>query len=244
MSDNENGKGVSRRTLLGTTAAAAGVGLAGGIALGTDGKGFVTAAEAQTKTAAPKAPAARPAVLQKAEVAPGELDEYYTFFSSGQSGELRIVGLPSMRELMRVPVFNRCSATGWGQTNESLKVLTEGLLPETREFLKTRGATYMNGDLHHPHISFTDGTYDGRYAFMNDKANTRVARVRLDVMKCDKIIQLPNQHTVHGLRVQKYPRTGYVFANGEDGVPLPNDGKSSTTRRSTARSSRRSTATP
>jgi nitrous-oxide reductase len=139
MSDNENGKGVSRRTLLGTTAAAAGVGLAGGVAFGTDGKGFVTAADAQTKTAAPKAPAARPAVLQKAEVAPGELDEYYTFFSSGQSGEMRIVGLPSMRELMRVPVFNRCSATGWGQTNESLKVLTEGLLPETREFLKTRG---------------------------------------------------------------------------------------------------------
>src|SRR6266566_4395908 len=184
MSDNETGKGkgVSRRTLLGTTAAAAGVGLAGGVALGTDGKGFVTPADAQTKTAAPKAPAARPAV-QKAEVAAGELDEYYTFFSSGQSGEMRIVGLPSMRELMRVPVFNRCSPTVWGQTNGSLKVLTEGLQPATREFLKSRGGTYTTGDLHHPHVSFTDGTYDGRYVFMNDKANTRVARVRIDVMK-------------------------------------------------------------
>ena len=144
MSDNENGKSVSRRTLLGTTAAAAGVGLAGGVGLSSDGRGLVTSADAQTK-AAPKAPAH--SAVQKTEVAPGDLDEYYVFFSSGQSGEMRIVGLPSMRELMRVPVFNRCSATGWGQTNESLKVLTEGLQPETREFLKTRGGTYLNGDL-------------------------------------------------------------------------------------------------
>src|SRR5580765_6840361 len=77
MSDNENGKSVSRRTLLGTTAAAAGVGLAGGVGLSSDGRGLVTSADAQTK-AAPKAPAARPAV-HKTEVAPGDLDEYYVF---------------------------------------------------------------------------------------------------------------------------------------------------------------------
>lgn len=216
---DENGKdGVSRRRLLGTTAAVGAAGLAGGLAL--DRAGQVSGAQAQP------APAPRASQQpQKAEVKPGELDEYYVFFSSGQTGEVRIMGCPSMRELMRIPVFNRCSATGWGQTNESLKVLTEGLLPETKEFLKTRGGTYLNGDLHHPHPSFTDGSYDGRYLYANDKANTRVCRIRLDIMKCDKIIQLPNQHTVHGLRVQKYPKTGYVFANGEDRVPLPNDGK-------------------
>ncbi|GLR52388.1 TAT-dependent nitrous-oxide reductase [Shinella yambaruensis] len=211
MPQDETKAGLSRRQLLGSTAVAAGAVGTGALAFGG-----ITAAPALAQAAA----------SGNYEVKPGELDEYYVFFSSGQSGEVRIVGLPSMRELMRIPVFNRCSATGWGQTNESLKILTEGMLPEYRELMNKRGAAaYLNGDLHHPHPSFTEGTYDGRYLFANDKANTRVCRIRLDVMKCDKIVQLPNQHTVHGLRVQKYPKTGYVFCNGEDRVPVPNDGK-------------------
>ncbi|GER07943.1 hypothetical protein JCM17843_22530 [Kordiimonadales bacterium JCM 17843] len=210
MTDMKDKSGPSRRDILGGTASVATIaGLAG--AGGFTGGAALSPRSSQAATA-------------KEHVGPGDLDEYYVFFSSGQAGELRIVGLPSMRELMRIPVFNRCSATGWGSTNESRKILTEGLLPETRSFLDSRGGVYLNGDLHHPHMSFTEGTYDGRYVFMNDKANSRVARVRCDVMKCDKIIEIPNMEAVHGLRVQKYPKTGYVFANGEDRLPLPNDG--------------------
>jgi nitrous-oxide reductase len=205
-------EGISRRSLIGTSAKLAGVAGAAGSA-GLTGLSRRAFAQAATRPSG-----------QSTEVRPGDLDEYYGFNSSGQTGEVRIIGMPSMRELMRIPVFNRDSATGWGLTNESRKILTEGLLPETRKFLESRGGTFVNGDAHHPHMSFTDGAYDGRYLFINDKANCRVARIRCDVMKCDKIIEVPNASDIHGMRPQKFPRTGYVFANSEHIIPIPNDG--------------------
>ncbi len=218
-SEHDHKGGFSRRRLMGTSARVATLAGAAGAA-GASGVAGIAA----FSTGALTSSAARAQEGNSVHLAPGELDEYYGFWSSGQTGEVRILGIPSMRELMRIPVFNRCSATGWGQTNESLKILTEGLLPETKEFLASRGGTYVNGDAHHPHMSFTDGTYDGRYVYINDKANTRVARIRCDVMKCDKIIEIPNASDIHGLRPQKFPKTGYVFANGEHRVPIPNDG--------------------
>mgnify|MGYP000253556283 CR=1 FL=1 len=144
-------------------------------------------------------------------VEPGEHDEYYGFWSGGQSGEIRVMGIPSMRVLMRIPVFNKDASRGYGYDDE------------TRQMLEDAG-DYTWGDNHHPVLSETDGDYDGEYLWVNDKANGRLARVNLTYFETDAITDVPNMQAIHGCTVQS-PDTEYIFGNGEFRTPLPNDGR-------------------
>ncbi|OIB58984.1 TAT-dependent nitrous-oxide reductase [Natrialba sp. SSL1] len=144
-------------------------------------------------------------------VPPGELDDYYAFLSGGHSGDIRVYGVPSMRQIMRIPVFNVESARGYGFDDE------------THEMLQDAGG-YTWGDTHHPRVSQTDNEYDGEWLFVNDKANGRMARVDLEYFETDAIIDLPNQQGTHGA-CALMPDTRLIFGVGELRVPIPNDGR-------------------
>src|SRR5215471_21666301 len=87
-------------------------------------------------------------------VAPGDLDEYYVFYSGGQSGNVYVAGVPSMRHIATIPVFTPYPGTGYGFDKASKEMLG--------------GFTW--GDAHHTALSETNGDYDGRWLFISDNA--------------------------------------------------------------------------
>ncbi len=174
-------------------------------------------------TAASSMPAAHGNAGQSAiHLKPGELDSYYGLWSGGHTGDVRVLGLPSGREILRIPCFVPDALVGWGITNESKSVMGT----------KADGSLkYTVADTHHVHASYKDGNYDGRYAWVNDKINSRIARIRLDYFICDKITELPNVQGFHGIFPdkrdpldEKINYTTRVFCGGEFAIPLPNTG--------------------
>jgi nitrous-oxide reductase len=208
-----------RRKFLNTAAL---VGLSGaGLSVGL--AGCKKKEEGAPGAAAPSEKGEAAVEFSKYEVPPGQLDEYYSFSSGGHSGEVRIYGLPSGRELKRIPVFNLDALVGWGVTNESKAIL--GTKPNGTP-------KYITGDTHHVHGSYTDGIYDGKYLWVNDKLHGRLGRIRMDTMECDKITEIPNVQGFHGTFPDKRDpvdaninHTTRVFTGTEFAVPTPNDGR-------------------
>ena len=138
-------------------------------------------------------------------VAPGDLDEYYIFYSGGQSGNVYVAGIPSLRHIATIPVFTPYPGTGYGFDKETKAMLG--------------GFTW--GDVHHPNISETNGDYDGRWLFVNDNANDRVARIDLRDFKTKEIFgPIPNVSGNHGSSFVT-PNTEYVLAASRFSIPLP-----------------------
>ncbi|MDP2448932.1 TAT-dependent nitrous-oxide reductase [Polaromonas sp.] len=202
---------IGRRKFINTAALA---GLTVGVAACTD-------KPAGPAAAASPASAAGHGSSNGVHLKPGELDTYYGLWSGGHTGDMRVLGMPSGREIHRIPCFVPDALVGWGVTNESKAVMGT----------KADGSLrYTVADTHHTHASYKDGNYDGRYAWINDKINSRLARIRLDYFVCDKITQLPNVQGFHGIFPDKRdpvdPAINYttrVFCGAEFAVPLPNN---------------------
>ncbi len=142
-------------------------------------------------------------------VPPGKHDDYVMFASGGHSGQVVVFGLPSMRLLKVIPVFTPDSYVGWGYDFESKATLHDG------DF---KDATITHGDTHHPALSETDGDYDGRFLFINDKVNARVAVVDLARFETKQIVKNPLMINTHGLAVT--PNTEYVIETAQYAAPL------------------------
>ena len=137
-------------------------------------------------------------------VAPGDLDEYYLFYSGGHSGQIFVAGVPSMRHIATIPVFSPYPGTGYGFDDESKEMLGE----------------YTWGDSHHPGFSETNGEYDGRWLFINDNAQGRLARISLRDFKTKQIITIPNISANHGSSFVT-PNSEYVTMATRMSVPFP-----------------------
>lgn len=143
----------------------------------------------------------------------GMHDKYLIFSSGGQSGQVLVYGVPSMRILKYIGVFTPEPWQGYGYDEDSKKVLRQGNI---------RGKEITWGDTHHPALSETDGKYDGRYLFINDKANPRIAMIDLHDFETKQIVVNPVFKSEHGGAFVT-PNTEYILEASQYAAPLDNN---------------------
>ncbi|MGD2217611.1 MAG: nitrous oxide reductase, partial [Gemmatimonadales bacterium] len=147
----------------------------------------------------------------KTYVPTGQLDEYVMFSSGGHSGQVLVIGVPSMRLLKVIAAFTPEPWQGYGYGAGGTMEVLEGGLVNGREVLW--------GDTHHPAISETDGEYDGQFLFIDDKANARVAVISLKDFETKQIVHNPLLGSDHGATFVT-PNTEYVIQSSQYSVPL------------------------
>ena len=143
----------------------------------------------------------------------GGRDEYIAFSSGGQSGQVIVYGIPSMRILKYIGVFTPEPWQGYGFDDESKAVLAQG---------RIQGRDIKFGDTHHPAFSETGGEYNGRYLFINDKANPRMAVIDLHDFETKQIVVNPFFKNEHGGAFVT-PNTEYVMEAAQYAAPYGTD---------------------
>lgn len=143
----------------------------------------------------------------------GRKDDYMVFSSGGQSGQVIVYGVPSMRIYKYIGVFTPEPWQGYGFDEESKAVLRSGSI---------NGKEINWGDTHHPNFSEKNGEYVGDYLFINDKANPRIAVINLSDFETTQIVVNPVIKSDHGGSFVT-PNTEYVIETSQYAAPFDND---------------------
>ena len=148
----------------------------------------------------------------KTYVPTGKRDEFVVFSSGGQSGQIIVYSIPSMRILKYIGVFTPEPWQGYGFDENSKAVLKQGAID---------GKDITWGDTHHPAISETQGKYDGQFLFINDKANPRIAVIDLRDFETKQIVVNPVFKSEHGGAFVT-ENTEYIVEAAQYPAPLEN----------------------
>jgi nitrous-oxide reductase len=172
------------------------------------GSGSLSGAAADIATARGLSPDDINAAL-KTYMPTGKHDDYFIFASGGHSGQVLVIGVPSMRLLKVIGVFTPEPWQGWGYGTGN-QVLDEGNI---------NGKEVRWADTHHPALSETGGEYDGEFLFIGDKANARVAVIDLRDFETKQIVKNPVAINDHGGTFVT-PNSEYIVEGGQYAAPL------------------------
>ncbi|MCC6621680.1 MAG: Sec-dependent nitrous-oxide reductase [Deltaproteobacteria bacterium] len=140
----------------------------------------------------------------------GKHDPYYLFASGGHGGQVIVVGVPSMRIVKYIGVFTPEPWQGYGFDDQTKAVLAGG---------KRHGKDLTWADTHHPALSETGGDYDGKFLFIGDKANARIAVIDLHDFTTKQIVTTQVIESDHGAAFVT-PNTDYVIEVTQYPAPL------------------------
>lgn len=133
-------------------------------------------------------------------VAPGNRDgdEFFIIASGGHAGQVFVMGVPSLRLLKTIAVFTPEPWQGHGYGADSSNAVLAAGTDAAHKPSSAAAGKLTWGDTHHPALSETNGEYDGRWAYINDRANGRIAMIDLRDFKTKQIVDVPNLDSSHG----------------------------------------------